>query len=149
MTLVLASRCFFKILFTLLLVFLFFFLMIRRPPRSTRTDTLFPYTTLFRSPDELAAACQAVKDALAAEQKQLEKARNPIFAAPTWKAATAVGKALAALNANTDAKKIEALAALSRSEEHTSELQSLMRISYAVFCLKKKKQKNISTHTRH
>ena len=49
-------------------------------------------------PDELAAACQAVKDALAAEQKQLEKARNPIFAAPTWKSTTAVGKALAALN---------------------------------------------------
>ncbi|HIE2371036.1 MULTISPECIES: AAA family ATPase [Pseudomonadota] len=67
-------------------------------------------------PDELAAACQAVKDALAAEQKQLEKARNPIFAAPTWKATTAVGKALAALNANTDAKKIEALAALSADE---------------------------------
>ncbi|MCR6624773.1 MAG: hypothetical protein NVV67_00460 [Pseudoxanthomonas sp.] len=45
-------------------------------------------------PDELAAACQAVKDALAAEQKQLEKARNPIFAAPTWKATTAVGRRL-------------------------------------------------------
>ncbi|HHA2805058.1 TPA: hypothetical protein ACOFB9_001427 [Stenotrophomonas maltophilia] len=56
-------------------------------------------------PDELAAACQAVKDALAAEQKQLEKARNPIFAAPTWKAATAVGKALAALNANTTQRR--------------------------------------------
>ncbi|MBG7536730.1 AAA family ATPase, partial [Pseudomonas aeruginosa] len=67
-------------------------------------------------PDELAAACQAVKDALAAEQKQLEKARNPIFAAPTWKATTAVGKTLAALNANTDAKKIETLAALSADE---------------------------------
>ncbi len=67
-------------------------------------------------PDELAAACQAVKDALAGEQKQLEKARNPIFAAPTWKATTAVGKALAALNANTDVKKIEALAALSADE---------------------------------
>ncbi len=67
-------------------------------------------------PDELAAACQAVKYALTAEQKQLEKARNPIFAAPTWKATTAVGKALAALNANTDAKKIEALAALSADE---------------------------------
>ncbi|MBN0252353.1 DNA repair protein, partial [Pseudomonas aeruginosa] len=56
------------------------------------------------------------KDALAAEQKQLEKARNPIFAAPTWKATTAVGKTLAALNANTDAKKIETLAALSADE---------------------------------
>lgn len=67
-------------------------------------------------PDELAAACQAVKDALASEQKQLEKARNPIFAAPTWKATTAVGKALAALNATTDAKKVEALATLTAEE---------------------------------
>lgn len=67
-------------------------------------------------PDELAAACQAVKDALAAEQKQIEKARHPIFAAPTWRATTAVGKALAALSATTDAKKIEALAALSAEE---------------------------------
>lgn len=67
-------------------------------------------------PDELAAACQAVKDALAAEQKLLEKARNPIFATPTWKATTAVGKALAALNATTDAKKVEALATLTAEE---------------------------------
>lgn len=67
-------------------------------------------------PDELAAACQAVKDALGAEQKQLEKARNPIFAAPTWKATTTVGKALAALNAKTDTKKVEELATLSADE---------------------------------
>lgn len=67
-------------------------------------------------PDELAAACQAVKDTLAAEQKQLEKARNPIFATPTWKATTAVGKALAALSATTDAKKVEALATLTAEE---------------------------------
>jgi energy-coupling factor transporter ATP-binding protein EcfA2 len=67
-------------------------------------------------PDELAAACQAVKDAMASEQKQLEKARNPIFATPTWKATTAVGKALAALNATTDAKKVEALATLTAEE---------------------------------
>src|SRR3546814_11678486 len=87
-------------LFSVLLVF-FFFLMIRRPPRSTRTDTLFPYTTLFRSvlpdpwpPRPLPHACR--------------EARCPCA---------------------------------TRSEEHTSELQSLMRISYAVFCLKKKKYK--------
>jgi hypothetical protein len=53
---------------------------------------------------------------LAADQKRLEKARNPIFAAPTWKATTAVGKALATLNADTDVKKIEALATLSADE---------------------------------
>jgi energy-coupling factor transporter ATP-binding protein EcfA2 len=67
-------------------------------------------------PDELAAACQAVKDALVTEQKQLEKARNPIFAAPTWRGITMVGKALAALSHDTDAKKVEALAALSADE---------------------------------
>ncbi len=67
-------------------------------------------------PDELANACQAVKDALAAEQKALEKARNPIFAAPTWKATTAVGKALAALSASTDIKAIETLGTLPAEE---------------------------------
>lgn len=67
-------------------------------------------------PDELANACQVVKDALAAEQKQLEKARSPIFAAPPWKATTAVGKALAGLTADTDRKKVEAAATLSPDE---------------------------------
>src|SRR3546814_4547165 len=77
----------------------FFFLMIRRPPRSTRTDTLFPYTTLFRS-------------AAAAGRTSFSSAEASHSGWPE----------------------------ISRSEEHTSELQSLMRISYAVFCLKKKKQ---------
>ncbi|MDO9072204.1 MAG: AAA family ATPase [Rubrivivax sp.] len=67
-------------------------------------------------PDELANACQAVKDALAAEQKAIERARNPIFAAPTWKATTAVGKSLAALSATTDIKAIQALGTLSAEE---------------------------------
>lgn len=67
-------------------------------------------------PDELANACQVVKDALAAEQKQLERARNPIFAAPPWKATTAVGKALAGLTADTDRKKVETAATLSPEE---------------------------------
>src|SRR3546814_5012069 len=93
-----------------------FFLMIRRPPRSTRTDTLFPYTTLFRSrvyyptePDSCSAGVTyASHDVMVARHR--------------------------------------------RSEEHTSELQSLMRISYAVFCLKKKTQKqrkyiSTTTHT--
>src|SRR3546814_14109444 len=86
--------------------FFFFFLMIRRPPRSTRTDTLFPYTTLFRSP-----ACAA---------RRLAQVR-PAARCPR------------------NARRFPA--ARLRSEEHTSELQSLMRISYAVFCLKKKKEK--------
>src|SRR3546814_5472625 len=108
--------------------------MIRRPPRSTRTDTLFPYTTLFRSHPCLAAeraqdvcrffSSQAAERAFAQRAIEQQEAR--------------------------------------RSEEHTSELQSLMRISYAVFCLKKKKKKdrrkrkvkhitqikNINTYTR-
>src|SRR3546814_3074326 len=82
----------------ILLFFCFFFLMIRRPPRSTRTDTLFPYTTLFRSRHHAAGDLgDGGADGLGDEGHR-------------------------------------------RSEEHTSELQSLMRISYAVFCLKKKKK---------
>src|SRR3546814_19400911 len=88
----------------------FFFLMIRRPPRSTRTDTLFPYTTLFRSNQDSAAL-----------------------------AALARADVLIRRNANTASARSGTLVE-ARSEEHTSELQSLMRISYAVFCLKKKKK---------
>jgi energy-coupling factor transporter ATP-binding protein EcfA2 len=67
-------------------------------------------------PDELANACQAVKDALTSEQKLLEKARNPIFSTPSWKQTTAVGKALAALKHDTVLKDIEALAKLTEDE---------------------------------
>jgi energy-coupling factor transporter ATP-binding protein EcfA2 len=67
-------------------------------------------------PDELAAACQAVKDALTHEQRLLEKARNPIFTTPTWTATTAAGKALGSLNAKTDIKMLEELATLSVDE---------------------------------
>src|SRR3546814_6820014 len=82
--------------------------MIRRPPRSTRTDTLFPYTTLFRSIGKTAAMrISAISSARCPRASARRSARNA-----------------------------------RRSEEHTSELQSLMRISYAVFCLKKKTQKN-------
>src|SRR3546814_5293047 len=88
--------------------------MIRRPPRSTRTDTLFPYTTLFRS-DVPIIDWQRI---LCAE-----------IDGPMWR----VGQLLAAKIGIKPPTLI-------RSEEHTSELQSLMRISYAVFCLKKKKK---------
>src|SRR3546814_9052792 len=87
--------------------------MIRRPPRSTRTDTLFPYTTLFRSPSKLCA-----HDLAQGWTAGVDKVHQ-------YPAAAQVGQ-------------IEHTAAPGRSEEHTSELQSLMRISYAVFCLKKK-----------
>src|SRR3546814_13064899 len=100
-------------LLLMLLIFLvvcfIFFLMIRRPPRSTRTDTLFPYTTLFRSPQTKLHRRGDTMTQLESGALRLPYT-NGIVAA--------------------------------RSEEHTSELQSLMRISYAVFCLKKKKQHN-------
>src|SRR3546814_9124065 len=91
---------------------LFFFLMIRRPPRSTRPDTLFPYTTLFRSNRRAGGV----------------ETRH-----------AAVGRACPAVRRGAGRARRHRRRALARSEEHTSELQSLMRISYAVFCLKKKK----------
>src|SRR3546814_21169495 len=100
----------------MLFICCFFFLMIRRPPRSTRTDTLFPYTTLFRSALDVVPLRTADAVAVAGAQDH------------------AVGQFQPEVEAR---QPILVLAA--RSEEHTSELQSLMRISYAVFCLTKKK----------
>src|SRR3546814_7809891 len=91
--------------------------MIRRPPRSTRTDTLFPYTTLFRS-----LTVEGVKPGAGLE---------------------VIDAALAAVSGGEHQGAGRRLEAGERSEEHTSELQSLMRISYAVFCLKQKKEKYI------
>src|SRR3546814_1338796 len=104
----------FSILSPRFVLFYCFLLMIRRPPRSTRTDTLFPYTTLFRS--ALASAYFSVANAnsLAASLRCISKS--------------------ASSRSSLDCPVMPV-----RSEEHTSELQSLMRISYAVFCLKKKK----------
>src|SRR3546814_11245333 len=96
-----------------------FFLMIRRPPRSTRTDTLFPYTTLFRSID-----------------------------APGFSVAMAKNASFQLTATSLPSRRKYGLSRrrfTRRSEEHTSELQSLMRISYAVFCLKKKKNTNTRT----
>src|SRR3546814_2683454 len=112
-----------------------FFLIIRRPPRSTRTDTLFPYTTLFRSwagssPGRTprTRAPMLVRDARSrVPDVDAQSARLP---ARAHQHAAAVG-----------------VADRVRSEEHTSELQSLMRISYAVFCLKKKKTKSNKYNT--
>src|SRR3546814_3589512 len=101
-------------------IVLFVFLMIRRPPRSTRTDTLFPYTTLFRS---FIASYLSVKGLYTIQPKgQVSFILQDSYLIPF------------------------------RSEEHTSELQSLMRISYAVFCLKKKNKKkfiHISLPAKH
>src|SRR3546814_1723803 len=84
--------------------------MIRRPPRSTRTDTLFPYTTLFRS--------------AVTSPSRSPRPDNP--------------------GAYVQSGRVSPPAVAYRSEEHTSELQSLMRLSYAVFCLKKKNQHNLT-----
>src|SRR3546814_12221252 len=109
------------ILLNLSFLFSFFFLMIRRPPRSTRTDTLFPYTTLFRS---VAGAAPHGETKM---EKKLFAEGVQRFTFSDW-----AGPAMPV-----------------RSEEHTSELQSLMRISYAVFCLKKKKTHNGSHSITH
>src|SRR3546814_3893403 len=116
--------------------------MIRRPPRSTRTDTLFPYTTLFRSPG---AQCPAgVRRASRAGNTGGLGGGQGVVHQQADPSAVGVGH-----------QRFRALAgdaaADGRSEEHTSELQSLMRISYAVFCLKKKKNYKLlhsQTHPR-
>src|SRR3546814_3455666 len=105
--------------------------MIRRPPRSTRTDTLFPYTTLFRSLKLKHVLC-VVEDPDACESRVEMTHRGLGTSLECGR------QRLGAL-----AERSADLGMQNRSEEHTSELQSLMRISYAVFCLKKKKQKNL------
>src|SRR3546814_2501112 len=114
--------------------------MIRRPPRSTRTDTLFPYTPLFRSrlPGRSAIRSEAVKAAL-----RRRAAGRPVPAATAATAAARGHRSALRAARRAAAPAVHGPAAACRrrrSEEHTSELQSLMRISYAVFCLKKKKQ---------
>src|SRR3546814_1502283 len=108
--------------------------MLRRPPRSTRTDTLFPYTTLVRSGPEIKHLMTAWNTANTHDSQQwLDRALQPA----EW----AAWQAGAASWCRKLAGQMDLAHSLTRSEEHTSELQSLMRISYAVFCLKKKKQK--------
>src|SRR3546814_5476611 len=112
--------------------------MIRRPPRSTRTDTLFPYTTLFRShQDEECRSHHAHGDVLQRDSAggfaRVVHRMNPI---------SFLGLSLRIffMSAGSGAhigRRLSKIPVSSRSEEHTSELQSLMRISYAVFCLKK------------
>src|SRR3546814_1640411 len=100
--------------------------MVRRPPRSTRTDTLFPYTTLFRS----------------------VRARGKVILCTVKGDVHDIGKNIVGVVLGCNNYEVIDLGVM-RSEEHTSELQSLMRISYAVFCLKKKKNKATQIHTRH
>src|SRR3546814_9649215 len=135
--------------------------MIRRPPRSTRTDTLFPYTTLFRSAEDKLRAGAPFRVALAhrqsAGQCHPERGYGGFHpgASPSWQsdAATASGRldrlfAFPVPRATLRALRRARLTGVqARSEEHTSELQSLMRISYAVFCLKKKIQRTPNINT--
>src|SRR3546814_1869130 len=122
--------------------------MIRRPPRSTRPDTLFPYTTLFRSlyrtvplgqrggvNREDSVADLGLDRARALEQRQ----RRHLLDALDHRQADAA-HALAGIAEQQELRRAARTCLGLRSEEHTSELQSLMRISYAVFCLKKKTQ---------
>src|SRR3546814_17125631 len=112
--------------FLLILVYMhliiIFLLMIRRPPRSTRTDTLLPYTTLFRSASSMwcVTGCRATP-------------RRSIAAMRSFRRSTRH-------SGHKTCRRRSGGKSRFRSEEHTSELQSLMRISYAVFCLKKKNQ---------
>src|SRR3546814_9218127 len=121
--------------------------MIRRPPRSTRTDTLFPYTTLFRSLAQDAAEQEvvedeettALRDRLAASSLTPER-QELLFNLGLFHKREAKPAQWTVFDsaARDEEELVDDLDALARSEEHTSELQSLMRISYAVFCLKKK-----------
>src|SRR3546814_1757710 len=105
--------------------------MIRRPPRSTRTDTLFPYTTLFRSAQRLWAEARRLHARLRSEPVRRAGGVPTVAVRPLASRRRERARAGAAASWPSRAR--------GRSEEHTSELQSLMRISYAVFCLKKKK----------
>src|SRR3546814_5210376 len=116
--------------------------MIRLPPRSTRTDTLFPYTTLFRSVRGDGVVADGANGAVDPPHRAGRELRAEVA------------------HEGLHHGRREARNALGRSEEHTSELQSLMRISYAVFCLKKKKytkpqptsslrDRNQKTYTSH
>src|SRR3546814_5076244 len=110
--------------------------MMRRPPRSTRTDTLFPYTTLFRSARSEAATLDVHFGAINRTERRIEA-----------ELVLAERRIFPGLQRAQHKLGLDATLGSIRSEEHTSELQSLMRISYAVFCLKKKTRiKNASAH---
>src|SRR3546814_4594552 len=110
-------------------LYYFCFVMLRRPPGSTRTDTLFPYTTLFRSEIDLVVQ---LGDYVYEDGGEAARAHVPPHELLT------LDDYRTRYEQHRSDPDLQALHARQRSEEHTSELQSLMRISYAVFCLKKK-----------
>src|SRR3546814_3034750 len=118
--------------------------MIRRPPRSTRTDTLFPYTTLFRSHGYPPCGAQEKYAAIAKRGTELLQECNNLIphedSCIARKNRFIAGTGACPLRCNAPhSLRRKRFVTAGRSEEHTSELQSLMRISYAVFCLKNKK----------
>src|SRR3546814_10787144 len=132
--------------------------MIRRPPRSTRTDTLFPYTTLFRSRRQLRAAAKAYSALQPDRQQELRAKYDALDGSERrgWMLGPVLGADYPKLHSLVSQVPTEqreallaALRALSpeRSEEHTSELPSLMRIPYAVFCFKKKPTHHTTNQT--
>src|SRR3546814_6525119 len=111
--------------------------MIRRPPISTLTDTLFPYTTLFRSAGAVTEITEGDAGQFAAMQQSIP-GQQRILGIVAFEIVHRIEEILPTRLALPPGKRAERIKP-ARSEEHTSELQSLMRISYAVFCLKKKK----------
>src|SRR3546814_5811754 len=122
--------------------------MIRRPPRSTRTATLFPYTTLFRS-DRVADGPHALLAGAAALIDLDEAPLVDLDAGAVEAEVVGVGTAPDGHDHDVDLEVFAAHLHGGRSEEHTSELQSLMRISYAVFCLKKKTTNRTKRRKKH
>src|SRR3546814_6267522 len=115
--------------------------MIRRPPRSTRTDTLFPYTTLFRSEDEADGEQHRHAEA---DRSAPHRGDPREYLHAGWHRDHHGGGGEVSASIDVQAHGVHVVSPDDRSEEHTSELQSLMRISYAVFCLKKKKKKQMT-----
>src|SRR3546814_9838668 len=122
--------------------------MIRRPPRSTRTDTLFPYTTLFRSAVAAFGDFGHEHDDGRGDQVFRDEPEHP---STPW----SIDQLPRSVRPYACTSSTNTFTCSGRSEEHTSELQSLMRISYAVFCLKKKNTQNetknhsLQTHTHN
>src|SRR3546814_3446452 len=138
-----------------MLIIFFFFLMIRRPPRSKRTDTLFPYTTLFRSASVSAPRHLSPGNLQGNHEPTARLPRRPRHLGalrrglPRPCAAVLGGARAPIAGAGRRGAADRDPGAHRRSEEHTSELQSLMRISYAVFCLKKKNNRNAGQHNKY
>src|SRR3546814_4633351 len=116
--------------------------MIRRPPRSTRTDTLFPYTTLFRSTQGTRTLSTTTTAMLGLDPAHSGLPLHQLSPAPAQgrgrRGERSLQRRIGRRDLRRQARVVQHQGDVGRSEEHTSELQSLMRISYAVFCLKKK-----------